>query len=450
MNRLVVLSAVAALLLGCGDGDGGAPSDAAAADSQDASPPADARADSTPQERLAAVRVATLFEHLTDSIDTPELARDVDGNVALLAAMETDLVLRGFFVWAMPVPDTCAELAAYPELQAACEQAGYSYAHLGTAISKLRAARPDAMFCGAVPAQIINRQLVWNPETQTPVLYPATWNRLALDPGKWGLSMTKEELQCRFGKSSGWVAADLECASYDPAQAAAYFPDLTNDEYRAYLLGLMHRQVDAGADAMWVDMFMMQANMLAAAAGSEIAPDYTHAAVVETYRAAGSLITAMHEYAASKAKAVLMGSWGTFPAVPGEAAPPFDFCTVTPSGAEVSSMTLDANLLAQKIGPIRAAYPDLPIFAFIDWASTTTTPLGRFSQSLTNEQQRSFLRLADAFYASADVVLSYPIHGGTMGTDSTKCAFGDSHVYDSQSSDCETYATSLELALAKQ
>jgi hypothetical protein len=50
----------------------------------------------------------------------------------------------------------------------------------------------------------------------------------------------------------------------------------------------------------------------------------------------------------------------------------------------------------------------------------------------------------------AGVVFGYPIHGGTMGTDSTKCAFGASHAYDSQSPDCETYATSLELAKAKR
>ncbi|HEX16063.1 MAG TPA: hypothetical protein ENF44_02930, partial [Deltaproteobacteria bacterium] len=216
---------------------------------------------------LSRVKVAVLYERVTDGV------RDLDEVIGILKETHAELVFRGFWRW-VPCPDRCGDLPTR-QTRERCERRGYSYAHLEEAISRIKAELPHLIFVGAVPAQIVHRRGVWNPKTGEVIRYPRTWE-LALDPAKWGLPMSKEELQCRFGRSHFWVSPDLDCDLYDPAEAAAYFPDITNPEFQELLLSWAERQIDAGADAIWIDMLFRQASMLARLAG-----DMDHPAVRE-------------------------------------------------------------------------------------------------------------------------------------------------------------------------
>ncbi|RLE93342.1 MAG: hypothetical protein DRJ55_03760, partial [Thermoprotei archaeon] len=67
-----------------------------------------------------------------------------------------------------------------------------------------------------------------------------------------------------------------------------------------------------------------------------------------------------------------------------------------------------------------------------------------FSQYLTKEQQREFLKIVDEFYAERNVIFAYPVHGGFMGYDATKKSFGFYPFYDSLAPEFETYETIKE------
>ena len=388
---------------------------------------------------LQEVKVAVLYERVTDRM---ALDRSLDDVIATLRETHAQLIFRGFWRWA-PCPNRCEDLPTW-RARARCRLRGYSYAHLEEVIAGIKSALPGVIFVGAVPAQIVQRKAVWNPKTGEVIRYPDTWG-LALDPGKWGLPMSKEEFQCLFARTHFWVPQDLNCRDYDPAEAAAYFPDIKNPEFQELLLSWAERQIDAGADAIWIDMLFKQAAMLAKLAGDR---GLDHPAVRESYEAICRIVDHLHEYGAAMGRRVYVGSWATAAWFP-QAPPALDFVTVTPSPREVREMRLDGARWDERLGIVRAKYGEIPILAFIDWAATTDTPLGVFSQELSPEEQREFLRLADEFFTERGVIFVYPVHGGWMGNDAERLSFGISRVYHSLAPEFATYGTIVELAQDK-
>ncbi|RLG53545.1 MAG: hypothetical protein DRN95_09370, partial [Candidatus Hydrothermarchaeota archaeon] len=390
------------------------------------------------EDKLSQVRVATLYERIGDG---KWINRTVGDEIEIFKDTKTDLVFRAFWRW-NPCPETCENL---PEkARRLCELRGYSYQHLEEAIKEIKLDLPELVVCGAVPAQIIQRDIVWNPKTGETLRYPETWE-LALDPGKWGLTMSKEELQCRFAKTHFWVPEDLDCEKYRPEIASAYFPDLTNPKFQELLLSWAERQIDAGVDAIWIDMLFKQVTML-----YQLTKDFNHPAVKESYEAVQKIVEEIKEYGEKeKREQIFVGSWSTAAYLP-YPPPDLDFVTITPSSREVREMQLDEEKWDERLRLIRDKFGDIPIFAFIDWAGTTKTPLGQFSQVLTREEQREFLRLADKFFSKKNVVFVYPVHGGYMGRDATILSYGKSRVYDSLAPEFETYETIKELAQSKK
>ena len=395
---------------------------------------------------ISKVKVASLYERVIDGIGI-FIGRSVDDVVNLLKETKTDFIFRGWWRWS-PCPENCSELP--PEYIPICERSGYSYQNLQNAIKKIKNEIPQIIFCGAIPAQIIQKESVWNPLTHEIIRYPETWE-MALDPAKWGIDVSKEEFQCWFGKTHFWVDPDMDCQDYDPEKAAAYFPDITNKRFQELLLSWAKKQIDCGVDAIWIDMLAKQTSML-----YYLTKDFEHPAVKESYFAIHKIVNKIHEYGKKKRRYIYVGSWATvvkyffmekeFP----NNLPKLDFVTISPSSKEVREMKLDEEKWDEYIKLIREKLGNIPVFAFIDWASTTKTPLGVFSQNLISEQQKEFLKIADQFFLDKGVIFIYPIHGGWMGNDAEILSFGVSKVYDSLAPEFQTYETIKELALRKK
>ncbi len=385
-------------------------------------------------QKLRQKKVASLYENVTDGA---LYERSIDDIIGVLKETRTDIVFRGFWQWGQ-VPNTCKQLLS-PANRQSCERAGYSYEQLGSTISRIKTKMPNILFIGAVPAQIIQRELIWNPKTGEVISYPGTW-ALALDPGKWGVKITKERFQCEFGKTHLWVPEEMDCNLYDPSTVPAYFPDKTNPDYEKLLLSWAQRQIDAGADAIWVDMLFTQAAMLA-----KIAGDVNHPSVKESFEAASGIASKIREYGRRKDKHTYVGTWATAALYP-YSPPALDFVTVSPSAGEVRKMALDEERWTEGLAEIRTKLGDIPILAFIDWASTTNTPLGVFSQALDQEGQGAFLRIAEGFFTSHGAIFVHPLHGGWMGADAMTLSYGWSRVYDSLAPEFQTYETIKELA----
>ncbi len=269
---------------------------------------------------------------------------------------------------------------------------------------------------------------------------------MSLDPQKWGINfrgkpLTKESFQKMFGLTHLWIKGSQ---AYDWRKVQAYFPDITNPEYQELLLSWAKKQIDCGADAIWIDMQFSQASMLA-----RITKDVNHPAVKESYEAAAKIVDKIHGYGLEKGRYIYVGSWSMVSLFP-YPAPDFDFVTISPLPQEIKILKLDEKEWEKKFERIKQKFAkDIPIFVFIDWAASTKTQLGVFSQYLNKNKQKEFLKMADDFFTKKGVVFVYPLHGGWMGGDAKVLSYGQFKVYDSLAPEFDTFETIKKLARIK-
>lgn len=378
------------------------------------------------KELISQVNVATLYERVTDG---KIINRDFDDLALILDETKTDLIFRGFWKWA-PCANTCSDLPPeliefYKQHGIDCDEQGYTYSHLKDSISKIKKEDPDIIFCGAIPAQKISLIDI-NPITGK-VYYKSEVEDMALDPTKWDItSVSKEQLQKYFQDTI--------------TGRTGYFPDITNPEFQTLMLAWSKKQIDCGADAIWIDMLFSQARTL-----EKITGDSNHLAVKESYEAASRMVDEIHKYGHSRhGKCIYVGTWGNVVVLP-YPAPDLDFITASPSSQEILSKTLDDAKWTEIKEKVQEKLGNTPLFAFIDWCDDGA-PMSVFSQKLSKDEQREFLVYADDFFRGKGINFIYPVHGGFMGGSAEKLSFGEHTFYDALAPEFETYDTIVELA----
>jgi hypothetical protein len=368
----------------------------------------------------------------------------------VLTALEesrTQLVFRAFWRYAV-VPEECSDLAP-AEDRTKCELNGQSYAALESSVAFLKSHDPAIILSAGIPTERINAQ-ERDPITGEIFTREQTW-AMALDPGKWGIPVSKEQLQENRARLLGFAPPDQP---YDWRTALAYYPDITNPDFQQLQLDWAKRMIDTGVDVVWIDMLFGPAMILQALTG-----DPNHPAVHDCYDAVLKLVDAVHQYGLSQGRYVYVGGWTNFLGI-GDSypAPDFDFVVALIWENEVASMTLNDerwNTLFDRIASRMGR--DVLILPFMDEAATRwqDQPLGIFSQELTSREQNEFLRRADRYFLAKrrehglPIVFVYPIHGGWMGSHATTLAFGRFRVYDALAPEFATYPVIRELARAK-
>ena len=375
--------------------------------------------------KLSQVKVAALYERVTDGIYY--LNRSIDDVIAILKEIKTDFIFRGWWRW-YPIPESPYEKSDFftqDEIEEATKK-GYTYWHLQQAMNKIK--ETNMIFCGAIPAQRLNVK-ERNPLTGEKFTYEEV-EEMALDPSKWGLDMSKEELQSKLQKLLGFRKNE-------------YFPDITNPKYQELLLSWAEKQIDCGVDAIWIDMLFSQAMILERLTG-----DPSHYAVRESYEAASRIIDKIHMYGyKNHRKYIYVGTWWTFVKLP-YAPPSVDFVTVSPTSDEIASMKMDEERWRRIANDIRSKMgAEIPIFVFIDWG-TSSSPMAVFSQKLSSENQSELLRTMNSFFSKEDMLFVYPIHGGFLGQDAKILAFKKYRIYDALAPEFQTYDTIKELAFS--
>jgi len=388
------------------------------------------------KEKLSRVRIVSLYERVTDGA---LIGRSVEDVIRILNETKTDFIFRGFWRWrpCPESPETASDLI-YPQ---DAEVEGYTYEQLREATSKIKREMPDVIFCGGVSAQRLNR-IERNPLTGEIIEQEETWG-MAFDPGKWGIDISKEEAQCKLTKSWYWISQEIECPEgYEPEKVPAYFPDITNENFQELLLSWAKKQIDCGADAIWIDMLFKQATIIERWTGNPY-----HPAVKESYEAASQIVDEIHRYGESKGKYIYVGTWLTVVDYP-YSPPDIDFVTATPSSEEVVNKKLDTAEWTNMKAEVEANLGEIPTFAFIDFGNDGL-PLAIFSQKLTKSEQREFLKTADEFFQKKGINFIYPLHGGFTGKSATILAFGNFRVYDILAPEFDAYDTIKELAQSK-
>jgi len=373
-------------------------------------------------QNLSQIKVAILYERITDGIYHPSKIRTYKDLVKILKETKPDLVFRVWWRWT-PTPESLpSNNPVY--------QAGHTYQQLEETLRKLKKDLPEIKYWfGAIPTQRINFEEK-NPITGKTYSQNETW-QMALDPQKWGINFSKEKLQELAQEKSG-------TGKY------GYFPDVTNKEFQELYLSWAKRQIDAGVNGLFLDMLFAQPRILA-----KITENPEHPAVKDSLEAIDYLIKEIRDYGKKKGEYIYLCSFGTFIDFP-DYTPDLDFVLVTPTVEEVRNLALDEKRWDEIVSKIKERLPEAKILAMIDWAGTTNTPLGVFSQELSKEEQREFLKIADEFFSKKGIIFVCPIHGGFMGQDARILSFGKLKTYDSLAPEFGTYETIKELAQSKK
>ncbi len=407
--------------------------------------------------KLSKIKIASLYDNITDGI---KYGRSIDDTVTLLKETNTDFVFRGFFKWIWPVFDAPDKIPfKLIKLSGVNQQAlkwysgmlgsqGYYYENLKKHISAIKLSNPDLIFCGAIPAQCIGKMEL-NPITGKVYTINDAW-AMSFDPQKWKIKfgdnfVTKEQFQKWFYGIHSYGGTDAK--NYIWRKAEAFFPDITNPAYQELLVSWAKKQIDCGADAIWIDGLPQEQifNAIFKEAGAAMYKDMS--------AAASKIVDAIHMYGTSKGKYIYVGYWANpFGLVKSPAYVPakVDFVTVSPSKEEVLARKLDKDKWGTEVKSIRKIYGDIPIFAFIDWAFDDSQVVA-FSQKLNKEEQSEVLENFDKAFERMGVKFVYPIHGGYMGSAAvtTKLSFGKDRIYDSLAPEFETYNTIRALASKK-
>jgi len=403
------------------------------------------------QAQLARVKIAAYYELISDGAS---IGRSTAYMAGLLKACRTELVFRAFMQGptVLESPDDLApELVASlggnrlsaAQVAARVRASGYCYRSFQEAVTTAKRELPRVIITGALAAQWLNATERHPASGQ--ILKPEETWPMALDPQKWhlrqnGQPLTKAALQKRFGITHGWAKPDED---YDWRKVPAYYPDLTNPAFQALFLAWAKRQVECGADAIWVDLLFTQAMLLA-----QLGADPRHPAVKDSYDAACLLVDEIHRLGLAQGKYILAGTWA-FPAVRF----PFpmahlDFVTMTPQREELARHQLDQTKWAQDLKRVRARCGQMPVFVFIDCAGDRGV-MAEFSQVLSKEEQGAMIRQLDGFCQTNGLTFAYPVHGGGMGGSAKLRSFGQSDRYDSAAPEFATFDVIKALALAK-
>jgi len=376
----------------------------------------------TEVQNLSQIKVAILYERITDGIYHPSKISTYKDLVNILNETNPDLVFRVWWRWT-PTPESLPS-------NSPVYQAGHTYQQLEETLRKLKKDLPEIKcWFGAIPTQRINFEEK-NPITGKIYSQNETW-QMALDPQKWGINFSKEKLQELAQEKGG-------TGKY------GYFPDITNKEFQELYLSWAKRQIDAGVNGLFLDMLFAQPRILA-----KITKNPEHPAVKDSLEAIDYLIKEIRDYGKKKGEYIYLCSFGTFTDFP-DYTPDLDFVLVTPTAEEVRNLALDEERWDEIVSKIKERLPKAKILAMIDWAGTTNTPLGVFSQELSKEKQREFLKIADEFFSKKGIIFVYPVHGGFMGQDAKILSFGKLKTYDSLAPEFETYAIIKMLAQSKK
>ncbi len=400
-------------------------------------------------EKLSQVKVVSQYRYVTDGI---ALGRGLDEVAKIFRETKTDFIFQGWLTqW--PCPERCSDLTSKGD-KSKCELAGYSYEHLREAVRKIKEEMPGVIFCGGTQAEFLYPDDVSGRDEKE--RRDKTW-AMTLDPSKWGVNMSRRDMQCYWARRWGMADRKKECPTEEELKAMMrhYFPDLTNPELQEIFLNRIYKQIDSGADAIWIDMLYAQPYLLKLLTGDE-----NHTAVQDSYKSTSEIVDRIHEYGLKKDKHIYVITWVLIEENNSlmllHPNPNVDIAMTSPDPDEIldkksgklgqfkkDRLDRGAEIIKSKLG--------IPVFARIDYGGTGRSPLKVFSQELTPENQRRFLEIADRFYSDRGIYFIYPIHGGDMGPakEVKKLSYGKYNWYDALAPEFNTYETIKELAQNK-
>ncbi len=402
---------------------------------------------------ISNIKVAVQYRIVTDG---RKFRRSLNDVINILKETKADFVFQGWLTqW--PLPEDLSSVP--PELRAKFAKEGYTYKRLKKAVSEIKKKIPDIIFGGGVQAEYLYPEEVQG--SQPDEQRDKAWD-MALDPKKWNINYSRAKMQAYWAKRWGFIENDAFTNEEELKEKMQYFfPDITNKDFQKILLNKIYRQIDAGVDAIWIDMLYVQPTIL-----KQLTNNENHPAVRESYEAIWKIVNSIHRYGFNYGKNISVISWvvihrgdKVIRLVPPEWCN-IDAAMTSPLPEEILAIDdtgkrtiggFRVDVWKRVVRILEQEY-SLPTFARLDYGGIGRTPLSVFSQELTKSEAIQFLKKADDFFTDMGIIFIYPLHGGTMGRPGkvANLSYGRYNWYDALAPEFDTYETIKELAQAKK
>jgi hypothetical protein len=329
------------------------------------------------------------------------------------------------------------------------EKAAYTYVtygrtweHFRNIINAVKRENPNIIFEVCLHPQYVPKITI-DPETKE-CINTKSW---AINFGKWNLInpetgnvFTLEESQEFMNRFTKGVKEEL---------GYYWYADVTNEEFRKFLIKRANRYIEYGADAIGFDILYGQLNAIILilkwmkSHGYYNGNIYDHPAVKETTDAVYELVNEI------KKQHVYVGGWGVILTYPEELKiPKFDYIYLTPSKEEVEKINFDKNKWEKAVQLAEKRFGNnILIMSFIDNGGLDSYPMHMFTQELSKEQQIESLEKWDNFTRSLGIIPVYPVQDGVMGKTVKRLSYGKYNKFDALAPEFRIYETIKELSI---
>jgi len=374
------------------------------------------------------------YQRLNDAVMlSPPARRSVETVARIIKDLHADFVMQGVFRY-YPCVDTCSRWLRWnaPKREK-CIEKQYAYDLMARAVDVVQS-ETDAIIGGGTPIEFF-----WAEQWDSEIEFNKWLSRedvwkLALDPRKFGLPVTKEKFQAWF-----WKRFTGKTVSNPKKEMDFYLYDPTQSDVQNMLADILEAQLRCGVKAFWWDMLL-----LPVAALLYYGVPVEHTAIAEVYNACKQIAKGTQR----KARHISWSYWQlehSYRLFSRYGALPLDICVVMITTKEVKNKKMDDKRWNYIQGIVKKLYRDTPIFARIDYGKGRS-PLYVFAEELSMAEANAFLEIAENFLRKRNVHLILPVHGGNpcdpQQIKRGRCprlAFGKYNWYDSLAPEWRTY-----------
>ncbi len=366
------------------------------------------------------IKTAILYSNLNSHIPS---WRDLDDAIKIVVDLNTDFIWQGMIhggLYGMPEnEDTAYDLykkAGYSDDEAReiaywVKRFRWSYESLKEQVDALNK-RTDTIFCGGILCQYLNYKL-WN-EVTGRIYTDSEIEDMMLDLSKWDLPYNREKTQELFRKAIG----------------RGYYGDITNEKYRGLLLSRVKKFSECGVKAFWFDMLYSQAFIIA----KYITKNFRHEAVIDSFEAATEFIEKARKYgiAGTWINQLILCDTLKYDAI-------CDFTTADPGPETVLNFKFNEKRWSNFFSIKKNTAPEAKFLITFNWGPRDSTSLAVFSQKLNSQQQCQYLQVLNNFARKNNAIPVFPVHGGYLGPNANKLAWGKYNMYDALAPEFNTY-----------
>lgn len=354
----------------------------------------------------------------------------LDGAVRIIEELDVDFIWYAHWMVGFPMPEdleTAREIATELNKDADkfvswCKKEYYTLEF----VREQTRAVSGRTYCPAILGYTNFRwDFNFDPISFEPISEEEIWKDYLLNFGKWGIKnpRTGKPYTTRETQEIFW---EMGLPKHNG------IPDYSNPKVIEYYVKRAKAFKNAGASAVWYDLFFQLPLRLK----QKLGLGFDHPMIRDLYDGCCRIIDG------AKSLGLTVGTWYLCLNFPYENVPKVDFVNASPTVEEILRLSPDYGRW-KRIEDLMSKAPNAWLLIMFDFANRDNLPLPVFSQRLSPVEQCRFLEELHTLLnrLSVEATIAYPVHGPGLGAHPRKLAWGKYKIYDATAPEFKTFET---------